>query len=66
MPCFLKAYAQKGSEHTYPQEGWFPGWMKQNWEEDLRLLTLLFSFFDMKILFVYYLTISIKEKQRTR
>lgn len=40
--------------------------MKQNWEEDLRLLTLLFSFFDMKILFVYYLTISIKEKQRTR
>ena len=58
-------YAQKGSEHTCPQEGRSLGWMKQNWEDN-QILTLSFSFLDMKILFVYHLAISIKEKQRGR
>lgn len=62
---FLKVYTQKGSEHTCPQEGWSLGWMKQDWEDN-QILTLFFSFFDMKTLFVHHLAISTREKQRRR
>ena len=58
-------YTQKGSEHTCPQEGWSLGWMKQDWEDN-QILTLFFSFFDMKTLFVHHLAISTREKQRRR
>ena len=57
-------YAQKGSEHTCPQEGWSLGWMKQNWEDN-QILTLSFSFLDMKILFVYHLALKRSKEEDT-
>lgn len=39
--------------------------MKQDWEDN-QILTLFFSFFDMKTLFAHHLAISTREKQRRR
>ena len=39
--------------------------MKQHWEDN-QILTLFFSFFDMKTLFVYHFAISTREEQRRR